>query len=484
MKKAGQVCGSVFFLYALIVVPLFFKNKYFDMLQAKGNILILGLIITLCFMAGVLTAGLIKRSLPEFKLKLVDIGLIVLAAAGICGAIISGSFSESLWGMNGWGVGLFAIFGLCAAIIFLPRIFEYRHNLLIPVLLVNCFIGIIAILHAAGVDALNLHQSIKSTQFFSYISTLGNANWVSGYEVMTLSLFALLFINGSGRFNLTNALYILAIVPGVMTALSCGSDSLLLGAFAVVLVSVPFILANASRLSRFGIFILIVGVCLASYRFIPAFSRKMTTYGGVFERLFDIPVIAAVLVLGVAISFFGKFWDNTSLKVRRVTSLVIVMLMAAAAVSYIVYTVFNFSDGWGTDRGFIWKCCLKEYAKLPLIQKLFGVGPELMYNYMQEAAEYFQMSLTSAHSEPVGTLLGSGIIGLAGWLLAWAGVIISYFKNKVWNREYLVFFAPLAGYFAQSLVNSPMAANAAVLAAIFVCYRAFAHKEGQTSEKF
>ena len=88
------------------------------------------------------------------------------------------------------------------------------------------------------------------------------------------------------------------------------------------------------------------------------------------------------------------------------------------------YLLFN--DEWGTHRGYVWRIAVEDYKRFPLIQKLFGYGPDTfgfvtrMNNY-PEMVERYQELFDSAHNEYLQYLVTIGPVGL----LAYCGVHIA-----------------------------------------------------------
>ena len=80
---------------------------------------------------------------------------------------------------------------------------------------------------------------------------------------------------------------------------------------------------------------------------------------------------------------------------------------------------------FGTYRGFIWHVAKSGFKKLPFLNMLFGVGPDLMGDYLVSvpgfqdliSAVYGNAKLLNAHSMLLTQLLNTGILGVSSHLI-------------------------------------------------------------------
>lgn len=87
-----------------------------------------------------------------------------------------------------------------------------------------------------------------------------------------------------------------------------------------------------------------------------------------------------------------------------------------------------FQDVWGTFRGYIWRVTMEEYAKMHLLHKIFGTGPDTFGIYMISARGNEMLRVTrthfdSAHNEYLHYLVTIGPIALLAYLGILGGVI-------------------------------------------------------------
>ena len=83
-----------------------------------------------------------------------------------------------------------------------------------------------------------------------------------------------------------------------------------------------------------------------------------------------------------------------------------------------------FDNSWGSNRGFTWKTTAKIFAEMPVLNKIFGAGPDCYYPYSYTESAYAQILhdfwkpdiLTNAHNEFLNLLICIGGFGLISFL--------------------------------------------------------------------
>ena len=115
-------------------------------------------------------------------------------------------------------------------------------------------------------------------------------------------------------------------------------------------------------------------------------------------------------------------------------------------------------DEWGTHRGYIWRLAVENYVQLPILQKIFGYGPDTFglltyFNNLKEMTGRYGELFDSVHNEYLQYFVTIGPIGLAAYLV----ILGSAFKRFIEKgRENPVLIAILFGvlcYSVQALVN-------------------------------
>ena len=124
-----------------------------------------------------------------------------------------------------------------------------------------------------------------------------------------------------------------------------------------------------------------------------------------------------------------------------------------------------FDDDWGTHRGYIWRIAVEDYQKFPLIQKIFGYGPDTFgivtkaNNYPEMFDRYYE-TFDSAHNEYLQYLVTIGPFGLLAYLGIHGSVIYQVIKERL-DQPLCVaaLFAVLCYAFQAAVnINQPIAA--------------------------
>lgn len=475
-RKIKEYAALFLFFWIFLVVPLFFENKYFNMLEAKAHVYAVGAIAACIFM---LVGFAMEKSVGELFPKsgnILDFGIVLFGVIALISCLLSGSVWESFWGLSGWRVGAFTFATFALFYRFLASNLNYRQNLWIPVLMVNVVIFLLGICHSMGVDILGMHEYINPKEFYSYISTIGNLNWFVGYLCLTVPLVTVFYLSSESVFSRNICLVFL--IPAVLNMVLCGSDGLYLGIGVCAFFAVPYIMGEGKRIQRIFVLLFLYGCALFIVGNCPFFSEKVASIKGISGVFLRLPVTVGIIVIGLAgLILAGRFGDQISENTRRRITVLLELVLILTAAVFLWDMIMNFSDSWGTERGRTWKYSLSLFRNFSVKDKLLGVGPEMLRSYYAELTDYFSRKILVAHSEPLQILLTTGIAGFLCWVVIWGSMIGLYLKKSLWKHEAIAFVLPLAAYLGQSLVNSPQTTNAAILCVMFACFRLHTKEE-------
>lgn len=319
MKKhvnIKAIAGYIFFLCALIIVPLYLENSYFNILQAKAKvtdiIFAVSLIAIIAFVFVRLFSGRKSKysaAVKHRKPGLADAGLILISISAAIAGLISGRFEDSFLAMDAWGVGIFMIIGFSVCFIFISRNFSYKQNLWLPVLIVNIFIFLFGILNAAHIDTFSLHRLVVPAQYYDYVSTIGNIDWMSGYICLILPCFILFFLDS--RAIISDVLYLIVIVLGFLNVILCTGESVYLGLGICLFFAFPYIYRDLERAKRFFLAFAIFGVCLAAVKLIPAFHDNPHLSEGITDILLKPAVFIIWIIVFAALYASVKYFSRS-----------------------------------------------------------------------------------------------------------------------------------------------------------------------------
>lgn len=486
MKKAKQGAAILYLLLAMCIVPLYFENNYINLLQAKAHAAITVSACILLLVTGLFFTELFKKtkSLDNNRknMDVADILLLLYALIAILSSALSSKFLSSLFGMENWCVGSFLISVSILIAVYFSHNFEYKHNLMIPVLIINALIFALAILNSVQIDPLGMQSNIVDWQKHLYLSTIGNANWFVGYLCLVMPLFVLLYV--SSKSAKADIFYLIAIVPGLFAVTCCGSDGVFVGFGLCAFFAVPYVMTDESKIRKMMLVISAYGASLLIFRYLPCFEYKVSKTEGIHAVLLNPIVSVAILILGIAgyILLKNRF-DILDKKTKNVITVSVISIMLVAVIYVFIVNILRFNDDWGTQRGLIWRHAFELFKEFSIKDKILGVGPEMIGPMMSKLTATFNMQVLAVHSEIIQIIISVGVLGFAGFIGFIGTIIFQFFRKKVWKKDYAVFFVPLAAYFGQAFVNSAMATNIVILAAVYICYRSFYLKDGDNMMK-
>lgn len=476
-NKGLRIVCTIFFYYAMIIIPLYVENKYFNMLEAKWHVYSVGSIALLAVALCVVVLNYAvnrnrNRTIPQVLgfqkgLTLLDMALIAFAINAVLSSILSSNPRAAFWGMDGWHVGAFTISSLVLWYFILKNNLKLSHNAWLGVMAVNAFIVIIAILHAMEIDAFSLHLHAYYKQYHLYLSTLGNANWIVGYLSLLFPLFFGFYLISDDRAS--ERIYEVFLFLLCMLMVLTASDGMYLGLGVTAFFLIPFIFQDGVRLRKTSIVLTMYGICLLSISILPAFSGKRDSMNGLSGFFIETYVAAAVIVIGL----IGCFALRAGIEKDKLAKAgwVAEGVLAVFTIVYAARSINGFDEHWGTGRGWTWTNSIDKYGSFSTIEKLLGIGPELLRDYYKDTSEFFGRTLLVSHSEPIQILLTMGAAGLAIWVFICSLIISGYIKKRAWKNENCIYYLPLVAYIGQSFVNSAMTTNVAILTVILVLFR-------------
>lgn len=403
-------------------------------------------------------------------LKLTEYFAVAFAVISVISCINCKQFETAFLGTGGWGIGGGLI---CISVIFyliLSRSFVLHQTLWLPVIFTNIIIFGITVIQSMNVDVLGMHCGIYQPQYYNYVSTIGNVNWLSGYLCLLMPMLMLMYFRCSERASAV--IYIVVVALGLFNVVLCSSDSVFLGIGLCLPFAIPYILSDEKYIARFGYCIAIAGIELLCMASLPVFEPKRETLNGIFAVITRWWIALVIVLAGVLMAFVAKrYYSSIRNEQRRKIVICAEILLLLCILGVLIITVVTFDDNWGTRRGYIWRLTWEKFWAGSMPRYLVGIGPDMTRAFYVDVSQLYGRTLVACHSEALQYLVTMGILGFSFWMAIWAGVIRSYFKGKVWKQDAaIVFFPSLIAYLGQSLVNSPMATNVAVLTVMTACY--------------
>lgn len=373
-------------------------------------------------------------------------------------------------GADGWFMGLRTqlLFGL--AYFMVSRCFPWDRLIFAGHFLTSGVVFMLGILHRFRIDPLGMYRGLDESYQLRFLSTIGQASWYSSYVCIVLVIGIVLFFQSE---KMTERLALGAYcMLGFGTVVTQNSDS----AFAALaFLFLGLFLTACDSLDRMERFFETLLLMLGSFKIIGFFQmlfpQKAMQLGGLSAFLSQ-STGTWVLFLMVCFAYMGfllyrqknpgkmQFLRGSLLKKTAVGMTVL------ALTGYILLVWLNttgrlamqstngyllFDRNWGNSRGFIWKFTADTFNGFPMMQKLFGAGPDCFSAYCYADASrgaylnhFFgqNQTLTNAHNEFLNALFCLGIVGLLAYMRLFITAVCRFYRNL--KKQPLVLLGMLA----------------------------------------
>lgn len=459
----------------LLLFPLFYRNKLFDIIEAKRDLylLVTGILLAaavLPFLAWAVKEREGRKTAPARRstdLWFPGIFMACLAAASLLGTLACGAPADSFWGINGWrciGCVVFLTGPLVSLLI--GRFLRWEPWLTWCLLVSTAVEFILEWCSQWQIDPLGMTAGVLESEKVAYIGTIGQFNYVSVFNGMAIAALMVLFYLCRERISLL--VYGACLFLGYGSVFCCRTNGIFLGvgaAFALMFGCVFHVGKRLGRAWLMGALFFAASLCVKLLcRLFAARTYPLDHVGTLFLQM---PLLAAELVflvlLGALIAWMQKSGRNCRI-VSRIYWGAFVGGIALAALLFVLATKGAFPEGsllsafcidesFGTGRGRIWRNALQLYGKYPLWNKLFGCGIDRLRFAL---AQYAIPVLSSdAHSEWIHLLDSVGLVGVTGYFGMLLSVLVRCFRRMREQEAAVLGVIGLGAYLIQGLVNGP-----------------------------
>ena len=482
-KPSGFASGAAFAwaLGMVTVFPLIWNDYYFNILETKYmTLIILSMILfTAMFLWGLVSGSLVGmfrnagagiRENDFFRwgritFSATDLSVIAFYLISAIATAGAGKYvREALTGNEGRFVGFYYLQILCVAYFIVSRNLKFDSRIVTAFLLVAWLVLLFGVTDFYDMNILHFKDHMSERQHALFTSTIGNINTYTVYVGLVLALAGALFILSEESMGRT--LFYFATMTLAFMALAMGSSDngyLTLGAFFGFL---PFAAFRTWRGIRRYFLTLTVFFADIAWVAHEMHTKETLEIDGLFnviaESKYLIPLTAALGIFTAGLFVWersrgrnagGKAADNAAPAILWklwgafviasaafvVLSLVRAngMTMEEAQEAYGPLAAYlKFTDGWGTNRGYVWRVMFEEYDKLPLRQKITGTGPDTFAVYMainryQEMVTQTHQTYDSVHNEYLQYLFTIGPFGLAAYLMIIISSVAAAFRKAM-----------------------------------------------------
>lgn len=460
----------LFAVYPLIFSPV---QKYYAIGTLKYYA---WLVITVPFL-GVMAAGEFKNAIfirhksvdnhisfergnISLHKKLGDTGLInyfviLWMAFCIMAVLLSGDPVSSFLGPNGWYTGL--LFQVLIAFLFIlsSRYLSVTRRMIQLTLLSSGVIFLTAYLQRFGIDPLRLGANLLPEEHILFLSTIGQATWYSSFLCIIIPAGIYVFIFDENKGSRVGSAFFLTAAFGSLVTQN--SDSAYIALLLTLTVFLCFSFITSKYLIRFSEVVVLIGGSFTLTGIlqeqVPVSEVKLGTLSLFLTQsgISLLFIIAGMIVIILIKIFSGRKYNilvNSSERFpgknmvyarcrRCLGAMLTVILVSAATVGVILYLtgrglfsssvgILNFNDGWGNNRGMIWRLAVRMYRDLPVYQKIFGIGPGMFHEHIQQYTGYVLMN---AHNEWLNAFIEYGVAGGVCYLAIYVSTFLYILKH-------------------------------------------------------
>lgn len=493
-RMVNGVIAGIFTLLLIAVLPLIYRDFYFDILTVKykfyyGTVILMALamllaaIIFLCIDGGSYQWGavkIIKEGFSWKSLRKSDWAMIVFLLAVAISTLQSDYIYESFWGNEGRFMGMFLILLYGVSFFIIGHCLRFRQWYLDIFLVAGIVACIIGIMQFFKYDPIGFKDFIDPKQYSFFTSTIGNINTYTSYVALISGMGVVLFAIERNYFR--KAWYLIVVTISLFALITGISDNAYLALLAL-LGLLPLYLFNS--LGGLKNYMLIVSILLSEFQIIDSIIQKypdqVLKINGLFEVIagYDkLPFLVAAswgicIVLFIADGWISK--KGTVKKENNIGRWIWLGVLAAAA-TVVVYILYDaniaghadkygalkkylvFTDDWGTHRLYIWRIGMESYGEFPIHHKIFGFGPDTfgiitVQNYYDDMVSRYNEIFDSAHNEYLQYLITIGIAGLAAYLALLFTSIMEMIRASKNRPVFMAIVFSIICYGAQAAVN-------------------------------
>lgn len=472
-KTILEILSELYIIAIILFFPLMInKTGYFKILECKWHSYLIISSIYLTSIIGVLTYFFIIKKINYFKTKKlnkIQIFLLIYIMINIISCLISPYYkSYNLFIGVGRGEGLIMVLLYTLTFLSLTFFTKFKERYLVYFSLSSIFIGIIGFLQYLGFNPFNLYQEGIGIHNVSFLTTIGNIDFVSGIYciLLPISILSFLFIE-SKKYKL---IHLISIFFGMfiifLIDVQSGQVSLLLLSGIIT----PFLIISNKTLSRF---LMLMGSVILTFTVRKIIDTRYIYSSGLYKISINFDkIVLSCLILSLVLFILAFIMNKTKYEIKnkkrtiKITYiLIIVFILSVLAVIYfcdfktgLLYEIHellngNFDDKFGTYRIFLWKRTLKIFLEYPLL----GSGPDsfairFMAKYTQDIASIGPLTINDTAANVYLTMLiNIGIIGLLSYLIFIASELYEVIKNK--NKYSLILGISVICFLCQDFFN-------------------------------
>lgn len=483
-NKLVSLVISAYVILVGVGLPLFVRDKYFDILVAKYYYYCACTIAMIIILVGCLfiqrkniifsSRKRLAKSIFE-KMTFADCSVLVFYLVSILSTITSDYVYESFWGNEGRFTGLFLITWYVLSYFCISRFWKNSTISINLIIVSGIMVSIFGITDYFNLDIFNFKAPMVENQRNIFTSTIGNINTYTAYVGIIVALSVVLFSTAKELKKIL--FYFVSMVISFCALIMGVSDNAYLSLGALFAFLPIYLFKDSEGIKRYlavlaTFFSVIQGVgWINKY-----FGAHVIGIDSSFKLIIEFKRLD-FLVIGLWIIVLVWYLIDYKRNIRciaynyKIRSFWLLFLLLAF--SSIVYALYDcnvignadrygslesyllFNDDWGTHRGFIWRNAMESYFNLPWWKKLVGYGPETFGILMLQktARNPYNEIFDSAHNEYLHLLITVGFVGLLSYLSFMIGIIKRGIQLHNDNPYVMAIIFGIICYSIQAFVN-------------------------------
>lgn len=474
------------FMLAMIIYPLYMKQGFVYLATAKKEFYYIAccfLLLPALVLSAVMYLMQTERKSSPLKLLPADWFALAYALVLLISTIGSPYQDTAISGSSGWYMGMTSQLLFLLTYFMVSRSIRFDRRWLFGLFGAAAIIYILCVFARFHVAPFNLYAGRNEEFWNAYIPTIGQKNWYACFMAIVFPMeLGYFLICKRGR---QDALLIPLLFVSTMAMVMQDSDSIYVGMLFVLLflfemfcndldglkryffmLTISFAamqtlgviqimnadhmvkLSNtvttvcqstAFRISGVVILMIWVALCAFSFRINPEKLAGVNRFIHTFKRI--LLILAALTILGLILMIV--LVTNFSGRINF------------GSLSNSKYFMFN--DAWGTWRGMNWSTAVTSYGELNFWQKLFGIGPDCYYPYVNayhaDFTSRWSSAICNAHNEFLTSLVDTGLFGVISYYGLFISLIWATYRQKKEKPILLALTAGIVGFLFNNLFS-------------------------------
>ncbi len=477
------------FTMTMIVYPLYMKNGFVHLATAKKSFFYTaGVFLLVPAFVISIWIYLFENDRKAIKIKSLSTDWFVLAYGVV---LLISTFSSSyqdiaLSGYSGWYMGLTSQLLFLLTYYCISRAYDFDIDWLYMLFGAAAIIFTLCVFARFHLAPFNLYSGRDEDFWNEFIPTLGQKNWYACFLIIVYPIILGYFLVRKEKKQDMLLVPLLAI--STMAAIMQDSDSVYVGLLFVLLFLFVMFVHNLKDATRYFTMLAIMFISMQVLGIIQIvfednmveLSDMVTIGQSTLMRVACVIIVIIWIMLLLLskekeagkISLSDKRTDLFFYMFKRILLALAVLTILTLIILIVLVTNFSdnydfgglesskyfmFNDRWGTWRGMNWIASVKAFGEFNFWQKLFGVGPDCFYPYMNANYPAFtarwNSAICNAHNEFLTSLINTGIVGA----VCYYGIFVSliWMTKKHWKEKplLLALCAGIIGFFFNNMFS-------------------------------